>query len=487
MEFQNINFQKAKLLIVGDVMLDQYWFGGTSRISPEAPVPVVQVGTINECPGGAANVALGIAALGAKPLLMGLTGQDDASFRLEKLLSAKAVDYHLSRVPQCPTITKLRVLSRNQQMIRLDTEKTFPKEMIQALYPKFQQSLTEINALVLSDYGKGTLSDCAWFINEAKARNVQVIVDPKSQDFSIYKGADVLTPNLKEFEAVVGHCATVEILVERGRSVLSEYNLGALVITRSEHGLSVITPDTATHIPALAKEVHDVTGAGDTVIAVLATALAAGMDLVKAAHLGNIAAGIAVGKLGAANVSVHEIQAALGKEQTLPLGVMTEDALLSAIRLSKANGERIVFTNGCFDILHAGHVLYLEQAKRLGDRVIVAVNTDSSVAKLKGPSRPVNPLEDRMAVLAGLRSVDWLVSFDEETPEKLIQKISPHILVKGGDYQNTAELPGAQFVLSQGGKVQVLSLKEGCSTTRTIDAIRTIDAMASPQLPTETV
>lgn len=466
-----MNFEHAELLIVGDVMLDQYWFGGTSRISPEAPVPVVQVGRINELPGGAANVALNIAALGAKPLLMGLTGEDDVALRLEKLLDEQKVQFHLSRVLSHPTITKLRVLSRNQQMIRLDTEKKFPSDASKNLFDSYKNALDKVKVIVLSDYGKGTLSESRWFIETAKSKNVKVVVDPKSLDFSIYQGADVLTPNLKEFEGVVGKCDNIDILVREGQKILAQFDIGALVITRSEHGLSVITPNSATHLPAFAREVHDVTGAGDTVIAVLATALAAGMELVNAAHLGNIAAGIAVGKLGAATVSVPEIQAILGQEQSIPTGIMTEENLLAAIKLCRARGEKIVFTNGCFDILHAGHVLYLEQAKRLGDRVVVALNDDASVARLKGASRPINALPDRMSVLAGLRSVDWVVSFSEDTPLRIIQNILPDILVKGGDYKNPETLPGAEFVLNQGGKVQLLSLKENCSTTKIIDSI----------------
>lgn len=302
-----------------------------------------------------------------------------------------------------------------------------------------------------------------------------MIVDPKSKDFSIYHKATVIKPNLKEFEAIVGPCNTDEMLVNKALCFLKDHDIDSLVISRSEKGLSVISKTgNVTHIPAEARAVHDVTGAGDTVVAVLATALASGMDLVEAAMLGNVAAGIAVGKLGAATVSAQEIQASLNKgkiEQNLPIGVMNEDSLLAVIRLSKAKGERIVFTNGCFDILHSGHVMYLEQAKRLGDRVIVGVNDDASVARLKGPKRPVNSLADRMAVLAGLRSVDWVLSFSEDTPERIIQKIAPHILVKGGDYNDIEAIPGAKFVLSQGGQVQLLGLKEGCSTTNVIKTI----------------
>lgn len=471
MELLNLNFQSAKLLVVGDIMLDQYWFGGTSRISQEAPVPIVHVGHMNECPGGAANVALGIAALGAKPHLIGLIGEDEAATRLEKLLATQEVKFEFARIQNHPTITKLRVLSRNQQMIRLDTEKLFPKETASLLRTHFSSALNHSQVLLLSDYGKGTLAECPWLIKEAKKKGLKVIVDPKSQDFSIYSGADIITPNLKEFELVAGRCENVDVLVAKAREVLRQFNIGALVITRSEQGMSVISADFVTHLPAQAREVFDVTGAGDTVIAVLATALASDMDIVKAAHLSNIAAGISVGKLGAASVSIHEIQDALGKDQQLPLGVLNEENLLSAVRVAKANGERIVFTNGCFDILHAGHVMYLEQASKLGDRLIVAVNSDSSVSRLKGQQRPINPLINRMRVLAGLRAVDWVVSFDEDTPLRIIEKISPHVLVKGGDYKYVDEIPGSKFVLSQGGKVQLLGCEEGLNTTEIVKTI----------------
>lgn len=475
MEFQTMNFEKTKILIVGDVMLDQYWFGGTSRISPEAPVPVVLVDNMDERPGGAANVALGVQALGALPTLLGVVGIDAAALRLKQLLEESLVQCQLKSFAECNTITKLRVLSRNQQMIRLDTEKHFPHTVGEGLKTYYQDLLQDKDVIIISDYGKGSLSDPAWFIQMARERNIPVVVDPKGRDFSIYRKANVVKPNLKEFEAVVGTCNSDEILVSKALHFLKEYDIDSLVISRSEKGLSVITKAGAvTHIPAEARAVHDVTGAGDTVVAVLATALAAGMDLVQAAMMGNVAAGIAVGKLGAATVSLPEIQASFAKnniEQNLPIGVMQEEELLSIIRLSKARGERIVFTNGCFDILHSGHVMYLEQAKRLGDRVIVAVNDDASVSHLKGPTRPVNRLADRMAVLAGLRSVDWVLSFSEDTPERIIQKIAPHILVKGGDYNDIQAIPGAKFVLSQGGNVQLLGLKEGCSTTNVIKVI----------------
>jgi len=475
-DLKSFDFKKVQILIVGDVMLDRYWHGGTSRISPEAPVPVVHINHINERPGGAANVALGVAALGANPHLLGLTGNDHAAEVLENLLVKEGIQYQFDKIENHTTITKLRVLSRNQQMIRLDMEGPFIYETIPtSLKHNYAKALENTDVVILSDYAKGTLSDSAELIRLARLMNIPVIVDPKSQDFSVYQGASIITPNLKEFEAVVGPCQTIDVLVQKAQDLLNQYDMGAILITRSEHGLSVILDNgEVTHIPSIARAVHDVTGAGDTVVAVLSVALAAGMDVVNSATLGNIAAGIAVGKLGAATVSLEELEWALGKEEVLPTGIMTEEALVVALKACKAKGERIVFTNGCFDILHAGHVMYLEQAKRLGDRVIVAVNDNASVARLKGPTRPINTLEDRMNVLAGLRSVDWVVPFSDDTPERMIQHIAPDVLVKGGDYQDLLALPGAQFVLSQGGEVKLLGLKEGCSTTRVIEAIVTI-------------
>lgn len=472
MEFHNLNFSEVRVLIVGDVMLDKYWYGGTSRISPEAPVPVVEVHRVDERPGGAANVALGIKALGAEPHLLGFIGNDDAAKILLKLLEEQRISHHLEGFADHSTITKLRILSRNQQMIRLDMEKPFAVFPESKLLTQFEDRLSSTDVVILSDYGKGTLSHSEMLIAKARARNIPVVVDPKSRDFSIYRGASVIKPNWKEFEAVVGPCKSEEMILEKSLQLLSQNQIGALVITRSEQGVSIITRDgEMTNIPAIAREVHDVTGAGDTVISLLALGLGSGMDLIKTAKLGNIAASIVVQKLGAATVTVSEIERSLAHEVNTKTGTLTEAELLKAVQMSKARGEKIVFTNGCFDILHAGHVMYLEQARKLGDRVIVAVNDNASVARLKGPARPMNKLEDRMSVLAGLRSVDWVVSFSEDTPERIIQSIAPHVLVKGGDYHDVTALPGARFVLEQGGEVKILGIKEGVSTSILIDTI----------------
>lgn len=468
MNTQTLNFENTKVLIVGDVMLDQYWFGDTARISPEAPIPVVLVDHVDERPGGAANVALGVQALGACATLLGNVGEDANALRLEQLLKKEQVDVQLERLNGYHTITKLRVLSRKQQMLRLDREKSFPPPD-ENFKKRYLELLENQDAVILSDYGKGSLGDPSWFIEQARARRIPVIVDPKSNDFSVYRGATVIKPNLKEFEAIVGSCKAEDILVEKAVRLLKEIQVEAIVISRSEKGLSIITQaGTTTHIAASAQVARDVTGAGDTVVAVLATALGAGLDLIKAARLGNAAAGVAVEKLGAVTVSLPEIQATFRQENSLPLGIMTEESLLAALRSARMQGERIVFTNGCFDLLHPGHLQCLEMAKALGDRLIVAVNEDATVSQLKGPSRPVNPLQHRMTVLAALKYVDWVIPFSEETPERLIQRLSPDILAKGGEYTDIHALPGAKFVLSQGGRVELLGEKI-CSTTEVIE------------------
>jgi D-beta-D-heptose 7-phosphate kinase / D-beta-D-heptose 1-phosphate adenosyltransferase len=470
-----LNFEKARVLIVGDVMLDQYWHGKTSRISPEAPVPIVHIKAKDERPGGAANVALGVAALGGKPYLLGLVGEDTEANHLEALLVQRGIACHLQRLAGAETIKKLRVLSREQQIVRLDSETTFVlnEDLEALLFQHYQAALAHTDVVVLSDYGKGTLFAPAAWIAEARTRRIPVIVDPKSLCFSDYQGASVLTPNLKEFEAVAGVSKTVEQMVEKAEALLALHGLEAMIITRSEQGLSVIAQaEPVQHLQAIAREVHDVTGAGDTVIALLSVALAVGFSLIDAAALSNVGAGVVVSKLGAATVTVAELEKALIQTENLPLGVMEEEALMQVLHLSRMSGERIVFTNGCFDILHAGHVMYLEQAKQLGHRLIVGVNSDDSVARLKGPTRPIHPLADRMRVLAGLRAVDWVIPFSEDTPERCIQALSPHVLVKGGDYQDINALAGAHHVLGQGGEVHLLGLKEGCSTTRTIAAIQ---------------
>jgi D-beta-D-heptose 7-phosphate kinase/D-beta-D-heptose 1-phosphate adenosyltransferase len=371
-----------------------------------------------------------------------------------------------------PTITKLRVISQHQQLIRLDFEESFENSDFSSLYTKIETLLQDAQVLVLSDYGKGALADIPKLIAAGRKKNIPVIVDPKGSDFEKYRGATLITPNLSEFEAVVGRCTNENELVDKGKALLTELDIEALLVTRGESGMTLLRPDAPElHLPARAKEVFDVTGAGDTVISVLAASIAAKHPLEESTALANLAASLVVGKLGTAAISAPELRRASLAEQGTGRGVMTSDQLMIAVEDARAHGENIVFTNGCFDIIHAGHVGYLIEAKKLGDRLIVAVNDDESVRRLKGAGRPINPLERRMAVLAGLEAVDWVVSFSEETPETLLEQLQPQILVKGGDY-TVEEVVGADIVKKYGGSVQVLEFLDDCSTSAIVEKIQ---------------
>lgn len=465
------SFAKAPVLVVGDVMLDRYWNGSTSRISPEAPVPVVKVGHMEDRPGGAANVALNIAALGAPVSLVGVTGDDEASAALALQLSSVGVKTYFQQVKEQPTIVKLRVMSRHQQLLRMDFEEYFNTDQA-ALLHQVDALLDGVKVLVLSDYNKGSLQNHQALLQAAKAKGIAVLADPKGHDFSIYRGATLLTPNLAEFEAIVGACDDEEQIVERGAKLMQELELEALLVTRSEQGMTLLRPNLpAVHLPARAREVFDVTGAGDTVISTMAAALAAGEPLPKAMAFANIAASIVVGKLGTSTVSAPELRRELQKTTSSGRGILTVDQLKAMVDDARAQGEKIVFTNGCFDILHAGHVTYLEEARQLGDRLIVAINSDASVTKLKGPGRPINSVERRMVVLSGLGAVDWVTSFNTDTPEDLLRILKPDVLVKGGDY-GVEQVVGADIVYAYGGQVKVLGLVENSSTTAIVEKIR---------------
>ncbi|ASU16346.1 bifunctional D-glycero-beta-D-manno-heptose-7-phosphate kinase/D-glycero-beta-D-manno-heptose 1-phosphate adenylyltransferase HldE [Actinobacillus pleuropneumoniae] len=465
-------FNNAKVLVLGDVMLDRYWFGATNRISPEAPVPVVKVQGIEERAGGAANVAMNIASLSVPVALHGLIGQDDAGRALDKLLNSHNIQNHCVALDSHPTITKLRILSRHQQLLRLDFEEGFHHVASDSLLAKLEQEITAYGALILSDYGKGTLESVQQMIQVARKAGVPTLIDPKGTDFERYRGATLLTPNMSEFEAVVGHCKDDDEIVEKGLKLIADFELTALLVTRSEKGMTLLRPNQAPfHLPTQAKEVYDVTGAGDTVISVLATAIADGRPYEEACYLANAAAGVVVGKLGTSTVTPTELENAIHHREETGFGILAEDELKRAVEQAKQRGEKIVMTNGCFDILHPGHVSYLENARKLGDRLIVAVNTDESVKRLKGESRPINDLNARMAVLAGLASVDWVVPFAEDTPQRLIGEILPNLLVKGGDYK-PEEIAGSQEVWANGGEVKVLNFENGCSTTNVIKKIQ---------------
>jgi D-beta-D-heptose 7-phosphate kinase/D-beta-D-heptose 1-phosphate adenosyltransferase len=464
-------FDQAQVLVVGDVMLDRYWHGETSRISPEAPVPVVKVGSTEDRPGGAANVALNIAALGAGVSLTGLVGDDSAAKVLAERVEAANVHSDFCIVENHPTITKLRVISRNQQLLRMDFEDAFLAGDAIDLSEKAAAMLGKVGALVLSDYAKGALEDPQVLIQAAKAAGVPVLVDPKGSDFERYRGATLLTPNLHEFEVIVGACNSEQEIVERGQQLMTRFDWQGLLVTRGEGGMTLLRPnEEELHLPARAREVYDVTGAGDTVISVLASSLAAGQSLPEAVALANLAAGIVVGKLGTASVSAPELRRAINEEHGTQCGAMTVEQLQVALADAREHGEKVVFTNGCFDIIHAGHVGYLEQARALGDRLIVAINDDESVTRLKGPGRPINPVNRRMTVLAGLESVDWVISFADDTPESLLELFKPDVLVKGGDYDKEGVV-GWKIVERHGGEVKVLSFFDDCSTTAIVEKV----------------
>lgn len=465
------DFSTARILVIGDVMLDRYWSGQASRISPEAPVPVVKVKDIEDRVGGAANVALNIAKLGANVTLLGVIGDDSNGEQLQRLLRTEGVNCDFLEEKNLHTICKLRVMAQHQQLIRIDFEETPLHFNSENLETRLKNHLANNDVVVFSDYGKGTLEHVAGYILQAKNAGLKTLVDPKGTDYSRYKNADLITPNLGELKAVVGN-GEIDALIQSGRELLATQNIENLLLTRGEAGMSLIDAKSTYSLPAQAKDVFDVTGAGDTVIAVMALGLAIDLPLQDAMYLANLAAGIVVGKVGTSTVSTLELSREMHSHRNT-FGVVCEDELVEIMQRAKAHGEKIVMTNGCFDLLHIGHITYLQQAKALGDRLIVAVNSNESVKILKGNSRPINDLQARMAVLAALECVDWVVSFNEETPERLYNRLLPDILVKGGDYK-IADVVGGEAVIANGGEVKILSFVDGHSTSSMIEKARNI-------------
>jgi D-beta-D-heptose 7-phosphate kinase / D-beta-D-heptose 1-phosphate adenosyltransferase len=472
MKLEVPKFHGAHVLVVGDLMLDRYWFGRSARISQEAPVPVVDIDAVEERPGGAANVALNVAALGARCTLIGAVGQDDAGAELAAKLGAAGVACHFVTVSGWQTIVKLRVISQQQQMLRMDFERPVPAAEFARLCELVAAHIGTADAVILEDYDKGTLHSPQQLIAMAQRHAVPVVVDPKLKPLAAYRGADVVKPNRIEFEHAVGRWRDFGDFVARAEALARQHDYGALVITRGSEGMTLVRRDGRHHhVPARQVDVFDETGAGDTVAATLGAAMAAGCELETSAVLANLAASIVVSRLGTVAVSEPELRRALVPSRHGDRGMLALGELETAVHAARAAGERIVFTNGCFDILHAGHVSYLEQARTLGDRLIVAVNDDASVRRLKGDGRPVNALEQRMKVLSGLAAVDWVVAFSEDTPERLLERLHPDVLVKGGDYA-VDEVVGAGVVRRYGGDVQVLGLVEECSTTAIVERLR---------------
>ncbi|MDD9962578.1 MAG: bifunctional D-glycero-beta-D-manno-heptose-7-phosphate kinase/D-glycero-beta-D-manno-heptose 1-phosphate adenylyltransferase HldE [Gammaproteobacteria bacterium] len=456
-------------VVVGDLMLDRYWQGEARRISPEAPVPVVAISEVEDRPGGAANVALNVASLGARCTLLGCVGKDAEGAALRSILEAAGVTCEFVEIDGWATTLKLRVVSQQQQLLRNDFESPVPAAAAQELVTKASAYLADAAVLIVADYDKSAVADPAALIQAANATGTASVVDPKYKPLSSYAGASLLKPNRQEFAAAAGQFGDVDALAEAARSLCRAHDFDAMVVTAGADGMTVVDGPHTHHLPARQVEVYDVTGAGDTAAAVLGVALGARLPVLDCARLANVAASLAVAKSGTAAVSGPELALAATQESA-DGGVLSADQLALAVAASRQAGERIIFTNGCFDILHAGHVAYLEQARGLGDRLIVAVNSDASVARIKGPERPVNALARRMQVLAGLKSVDWVVSFDEDTPEPLLNRFRPDVLAKGGDYERH-QVVGADLVASYGGEVRVLDRVEDCSTTAILDRL----------------
>lgn len=464
-----------RLLVVGDVMLDKYIWGEVGRISPEAPVPVVRGLRQEAKPGGAANVAMNLARLGAKTTVVGITGGDESEALLIASIESNGITQRLISSAEFPTITKARILSGNQQMLRLDFERLGSIE--QSTHDKLLETslalLPECDALIISDYAKGAVTPalCCALTTAARQRNIPVLVDPKSADYTHYRGATTICPNLSELaRALRLDAGNLDELLTAAEAMVTALDIEFLTATLSEKGIALIRPGNRFVAPAQARQVFDVSGAGDTVIAVLALCVASGLQPETAVQLANIAAGIVVGKVGTVPVEKHELLAALSPQIALHAAdkVVEREQLAQRAALWKANGERVVFANGCFDLLHIGHITLLEQARRIGDRLIVAINSDASVGCLKGPSRPIVSQAERARVLAALASVDAVVVFDEPTPLEVIVAVRPDVIVKGGDY-DADTVVGAAEVRSWGGEVRIVPLVEGFSTTRLIE------------------
>jgi D-beta-D-heptose 7-phosphate kinase/D-beta-D-heptose 1-phosphate adenosyltransferase len=460
-----------RLLVVGDVMLDTYIWGEVERISPEAPVPVVRAIDRSHRPGGAANVAMNLARLGAQTVLAGFTGSDENEKLLVENLRANGIAPIFVACDGFPTITKQRILGGQQQLLRLDSERMgarLPGDY-ERLVSRVLDELPGCHAVVLSDYAKGALTPevCQAILPAARRLDIPVLVDPKSADFSRYRGATTICPNLGELaRALQLDARDLKPLLDAAEALVQKLDLEFLTATLGDKGIALVRPGNCFVVPAVARQVFDVSGAGDTVIAVLALCLASGLKPETAVELANIAAGIVVGKVGTVPVEKHELLAALSPQIALHAEdkVVTREELVLRVASWKANGERVVFTNGCFDLLHIGHITLMEQARRFGDRLIVAINSDTSARGLKGPSRPIVGERERARVLAALAAVDAVVVFGEPTPLELIVATRPDLIVKGGDY-DVDTVVGAKEVMSWGGQVKIVPTVEGFSTT----------------------
>ncbi len=485
-----IDFSKANILVIGDIMLDQYLYGVSTRVSPEAPIPIVKHNNKKLSVGGAANVAANIKALGANVTLLGIIGKDSSAKSLIKILDDKKINHYLSQDSKTITITKTRVVANGQQVVRIDEEEIFSPEQTVELYQHYEHIVKDYDVVILSDYHKGTLHDPQHLIRCADEHHKIVFVDPKGKDYNKYKNVFCITPNNKEFSEICeANITSEEDIAQQMEKLATSLNIQALLLTRGAKGMTLWQKSQDNHpsiinIPTEAKTVYDVSGAGDTVIATLACGCARLHQaknaqehrhiLQESVRCANQAAGIAVAQIGSYAVSIQELNRSYSQQSAKY--VKNTQHLANLIEEQKNSNKTIVFTNGCFDILHSGHIQCLEEASKLGDILIVALNSDTSVTRLKGKQRPINSLIDRIEVLSALSAVDWIVDFgdnpqDNDTPINLIQTLKPDILVKGGDY-NCDTIVGADFVNSYGGKVHIVKLKKGYSSTKVINSMQ---------------
>ena len=471
------DFVRARVLCVGDVMLDEFVYGEARRLSPEAPIPVVQIQRRESMPGGAGNLVRNVCTLGAVGTLIGVVGRDEAATALRRLVDEQdRLRAHLVPCERRTTI-KTRYVVEGQQMLRADVEDRAPVEgeLASRVLAIYESELEHADLVVLSDYAKGLLSDDVLrpAIEMARARGRTVIADPKSPDLSRYRGAALLLPNAAELAAATGlPCGTNDEAVAAARAAQQRFGVSGILVTRSRQGMTLVPPDgaPAVHLGARAREVHDVSGAGDTVAATVAVALAAGLDLPEAAQLANVAAGLVVAKVGTAVVYPRDLIAEIHQADVVSLSaeIVAANQAVEIVGLWRAQGLRIGFTNGCFDLIHPGHISLLRQARAACDRLIVGLNTDASARRLKGPTRPIQSETARSIVLASLAPVDLVILFDEDTPLALIERVRPDVLIKGADY-SLEQVVGADLVRSYGGQVMLARLEEGHSTTGTIE------------------
>ena len=467
----DLDFNKVHVLIAGDMMLDRYYYGSVSRISPEAPVPVINVKSEIYTLGGAGNVVNNIKGLTADCTIIGAGKKDDEAGRLLNNLfnNIHAKSFFIDA--DMPTISKLRIVGGKQQIARLDFEDIHPfsHEVNSKIKDLYERELEKHNIVIISDYGKGVCSHeiCSFIIEKANSQNKKVLVDPKGSNWDKYSSAYLVTPNIKELSEVCG-CEIEnedEPVIKYGSMIREKYNLAYLIVTRSEKGITIIGKDHIKTIPTQAMEVFDVSGAGDTVISSIAVFLGLNLNIDDAVYLANAAAGVVVGKLGTAPITLSELHYSLNGFRSSK--VVSCNHIADIIKREKSFNKKIVFTNGCFDILHRGHVTYLKHAKTLGDILVLGLNSDDSVRRLKGSDRPVNNEQDRAVVLEALECIDYIVIFEENTPLNLIKNIMPDILVKGGDYK-AEDVVGKEYA----GRVEIIDFIEGYSTTSTINKLK---------------